>query len=71
MVSGLAGSAVMRLPLAKRISVLEKEKLAPTNSAQDFACWRDSMAWRSPQAMMSQWLLGVRSESKTASAAQV
>jgi len=29
------------------------------------------MAWRSPQAMMSQWLLRVLMESMTASAAQV
>ena len=49
----------------------EYREFDSTNSAQYLACWSDSMAWRSPQAMMSQWLLGVLRESKTASAAQV
>jgi hypothetical protein len=49
------------------------DSLALANNATDhsLAFSRDSRAWRSLQARMSQWVLGLSTQSNTASAAQV
>src|SRR2546430_302526 len=83
MVFGLAGRAMMREPLdhliwaelARARAVLEGPENSctgrPRASAHSLAFSSDSRAWRSPAATMSQVVLGVRKQSRTASQVQV